>query len=105
MREEGNGDMPGHMIGSGLLGKAAGVLVTGWVGAAAYDGSKRAARRVSGRELAVSTATLALKSLRRIETRAESARLATADVVAEARERIGEQAPPPTTTAADGHKH
>lgn len=97
--------MLGHMIGSGLLGKAAGVIVTGWVGAVAYDGTRRAARRVSRRELAVSTATLGLKSLRRIETRAESARLATADVVAEARERIGEQAPPPTTVATEGHQH
>lgn len=97
--------MIGHMIGAGMLGKAAGVIVTGWVGAAAYDGTKRMTRHVPGRSLAVSTVTLGLKGLRRVETRAEAARLATADVVAEARERIGEQAPAPTTAAGRGHEH
>jgi hypothetical protein len=44
--------------------------------------------------------------VRRAEGGAESARLKVADVMAEARERIGEEAPPPAVTeAAHDHEH
>ena len=93
------------MIFAGFLGRAAATVVTGMVGAVAYDGTKKVARKVPGREVAVTTVAWGLKGVRKVETGAESARLATADVVAEARERIGEQAPVPAAAPAHDHEH
>ena len=45
-----------------------------------------------------------LRGTRKAEESAESARLAVADVVAEARERVGEETTPPGTADA-GHTH
>jgi hypothetical protein len=56
-------------------------------------------------EAAVTTAAWGLRGVRKAEEGAESARLTVADVVAEARERIGEQAPPPGITADAEHDH
>lgn len=83
------------MIFSGVLGRVAGTALTGLVGAAAYDGLKHAARQVPAHEIVVTTATWGLRGVRQAERGAEAARLATADVIAEARGRLGEQAPVP----------
>lgn len=91
------------MIFSGLLGKAAAATVTGLVGAAAYDGVKRVSRQLPTHEVAVTTATWTLRGLRQAERGAETVRLSTADVLAEARGRLGEQAPVPGTTPAHDH--
>ena len=91
------------MILSGLFGKAAGAALTGLVGAAAYDGVKRAGRHLPAREVAVTGAAWALRGVRQAERGAEAARLSTADVFAEARGRLGEQAPVPGT--AQPHEH
>lgn len=93
------------MIFSGVLGRAAATALTGLIGAAAYDGVKRTARQVPGRELAVTTAAWGLRGVRQAERGAESARLATADVLAEARGRLGEQAPVPGSAPAHDHDH
>lgn len=92
------------MIG-GLLAKAAGVLVTGVAGAAAYDGVKRVLGSGVVRSGVVGATALGLRGARAAETGAERARLATADIIAEARERIGEQAPPPGAAAGHEHEH
>lgn len=47
---------------------------------------------------------LGLRGVRKAEEGAERARLAVGDVVAEARERIGEEARPPAVTGHD-HEH
>lgn len=91
------------MIFSGVLGRAGGLVVSGLVGAAAYDGVKRAGRRLPGREVAVTSATWALRGVRQAERAAETARLSAADVFAEARGRLGEQAPVPGTAPAHDH--
>ena len=52
----------------------------------------------------MSATALALRGARKAEEGAESARLKVADVVAEARERIGEEAPPPAVSDS-GHDH
>lgn len=90
---------------TGVLGRAAGVLVTGVVGAAAYDGLRRVVRPLPVRSAAVATTVVALRAVRGAERGAESARLATADLVAEARERMGEQAPVPATARPHDHDH
>jgi hypothetical protein len=91
------------MLG-GFVGKAAGVLATGVVGAAAFDGVKRLVRSDTLRGAAVTVTSWGLRGARAAEAGAERARLTTADIVSEARERIGEQSPPPGA-AARGHNH
>lgn len=87
----------------GLVGKAAGLVASGLVGAAAYDGVKKIARSSVVHGAAVTAMSWGLRGVRAAETGAEKARLATADIVSEARERIGEQSPAPG--AANGHAH
>jgi hypothetical protein len=91
------------MLGA-FVGKAAGLLATGVVGAAAYDGVKRFVRSDALRGAAVTVTALGLRGARAAEAGAEQARLTTADIVSEARERIGEQTPPPGAPAAN-HEH
>jgi hypothetical protein len=91
------------MLG-GFVGKAAGLAATGLVGAAAYDGVKRFARSNLLHGAAVTVTSWGLRGARAAEAGAERARLTTADIVSEARERIGEQTPPPGAPAPD-HEH
>jgi hypothetical protein len=90
---------------SGIAGRAVGLVVTGLAGAAAYDGVKRIARSGAFRSATVSVTAWGLKGARAAETGAEKVRLATADIVSEARGRAGEQAPVPGTPAGHGHEH
>lgn len=87
----------------GLLGKAGAAVFTGLVGVSAYEVLKKAVGKAPFRRAAVATTELGLRGTRRAEVVAESARLKASDVVAEARERIGEEVPPPA--AADVHDH
>ncbi|MBO0680811.1 DUF1490 family protein [Mycolicibacterium sp. S2-37] len=89
-----------HMI----LAKAASTVVTGAVGVAAYNGIRKAVAKAPLREASVTATAWALRGVRKAEIGAESARLKVADVVAEARERVGEEAPPPAV-ADTGHDH
>lgn len=89
------------MIGS-LLARAGATVTTGLVGAVAYDGVRKAVSGGAAREGAVTALTWGLRGKRRAEVRAEQVRLVTGDLVAEARARAGEQAPPP---GAAGHAH
>lgn len=91
------------MLG-GLAGKAAGIVAGGLVGAAAYDGVKRFVRSDALRGAAVTVTSWGLRGARAAETGAERTRLAAADIVSEARERIGEQTPPPGS-GAPPHDH
>ena len=92
------------MAWQGLVGKAVPTLVTGVVGAAAYE----ALAKAPWRRMTVSAAAVGLRGARATErvTReaAERARLATADVLAEAAERVGERVPAPAdSSSAAGH--
>jgi hypothetical protein len=91
------------VIVGGIVGKAAGLVASGLVGAAAYDGVKRVARSNAVRGAAVTVTSWGLRGARAAETGAEKARLATADIVSEARAKIGEEAPVPG--AAHTHEH
>lgn len=89
----------------GLLVKAAGTVFTGLVGVTAYEVVRKAAAKAPLHQTAVSAAELGLRGTRKAEEAAESARLKLSDVVAEARERIGEEAPTPSLGDAHDHDH
>ena len=92
------------MVLHGVLAKAATTVVTGAVGVAAYDMLRKAAAKAPVREASVTAATWALRGTRKAEESAEVARLKIADVMAEARERIGEEVPPPAVAETE-HAH
>ncbi|HEX3546974.1 MAG TPA: DUF1490 family protein [Mycobacterium sp.] len=94
------------MVLHGLLARAATTVVTGAVGVAAYDVLRRVAAKVPVREASVTAAEWALRGARKAEETAETARLNIADVMAEARERIGEEVPPPAVAETEhAHEH
>lgn len=93
------------MLGT-VVGKAAGVLATGLTGAVALEGIKKVARPEVVRDAAVAVTAWGLRGARAAETGAEKARLTAADIVSEARGRIGEQsAPPGNIPTGHGHQH
>jgi hypothetical protein len=96
----------GVMMVHGLLARAAATVVTGAVGVAAYDALRKTLAKAPLHEAAVNATAWGLRGVRKAEETAESARLKTADIVAEARGRIGDEAPPPGVAelAAD-HDH
>lgn len=91
------------MIPHALFAKAASLVVTGVVGVSAYELLRKALGTAPVRRTAVAATEVGLRGTRRAEAVAESTRLKVGDVVAEARERIGEEAPTPA--AADVHDH
>jgi hypothetical protein len=93
------------MLVPGLLAKAAGTVVTGLVGVTAYETLRKAVGKTGVHNAAVTATEWSLRGTRRAEEAAESARLKLADVVAEARERIGEEASPPVIGSHDQHEH
>lgn len=84
------------MTWHGLLAKAVPAVVTGAAGAAAYEALAKAPWRAA----TVTTTSWGLRVARTTERKTrettERARLAAADVLAEALERLGEHVPPPT---------
>ena len=93
------------MVGYTLLAKAASTVLTGLVGVTAFDVVRKAAKKAPIHQTAVSAAELGLRGTRKAEEAAESARLKISDVMAEARERIGEEAPTPAVGDAHDHDH
>ena len=91
------------MIGEAFVARAAAAVATGLVGAIAYDGVKKVVRSVPLRGAVVTLTSWGLRGARVAETGAERARLAAADIISEARQRIGEQTPPPGATVE--HRH
>lgn len=92
------------MVLHGVLAKALTTVATGAVGVAAYDALRKAVAKMPIREASVTAAEWALRGTRRAEETAETARLNVADVMAEARERIGEEVPPPAVAEPE-HAH
>ncbi|OCB23460.1 DUF1490 family protein [Mycobacterium intracellulare] len=83
------------MVPHALLGKAAETVFTGLVGVSAYEVLRKAAGAAPVHRAAVTATEWGLRGTRRAEMAAESARLKVADVVAEARDRIGDEASQP----------
>ncbi|WP_101953459.1 DUF1490 family protein [Mycobacterium intracellulare] len=88
------------MAWQGLVAKAVPTLVTGVVGAAAYE----ALAKAPWRNVTVGTTAVGLRATRatarKTKEGAERARLAVADVLAEAADRLGERVPAPTVVDA-----
>lgn len=89
------------MVTHELLVKAAGAVLTGLVGVSAYEKVRKALGTAPIRRASVTVMEWGLRGTRRAEAAAESARLTVADVVAEARGRIGEEAPLPAGARVD----
>ncbi|RFD25891.1 hypothetical protein MUBE_06560 [Mycobacterium uberis] len=89
----------------GLLTKAATTVITGLAGVTAYEVLRKAVAKMPLHQTAVSAAELGLRGSRKAEEAAESARLKLADVMAEARERIGEEAATPAVSGIHQHDH
>ncbi|CLX15768.1 DUF1490 family protein [Mycobacterium tuberculosis] len=88
-----------------FLAKATTTVITGLAGVTSYEILKKAAAKAPLRQTAVSAAALGLRGTRKAEEAAESARLKVADVMAEARERIGEESPTPAISDLHDHDH
>ena len=86
--------------------RVTGTLVTGVVGVAAVNTGKRLLGAGVLRRGAVTATAWGLRGLRTAEVGAETARLNAADVLAEARERVGEQAAAPGQNDGEhAHEH
>ncbi len=88
-----------------LLGRAAGAVATGVAGVAVVEGVRKLGSGRTVHDAAVAVTAFGLRGVRAAEAGAERVRLGTADVVAEARERNGEQAPAPDAASAHDHEH
>ncbi len=86
--------------------KTTGTIVTGVVGVVVVEAAKRWGAPLLARRTAVIATAWGLRGARAAEAGAESLRLYGADLLAEAREELGETAPPPGAGAGDhGHEH
>jgi hypothetical protein len=89
-----------------MLRRAAQTLAVGVAGVTVVDGLRRLLHSGAVRSGAVAATSWGLRGKRSMETGAENARLIMADVVSEARQRIGEQSPPPGADIdPDNHDH
>jgi Protein of unknown function (DUF1490) len=89
------------MVWQGVLAKAAPTVVTGVVGMVAYEGLRKVAAKKPLRAATVAVTAWGLRAAREAEEGAARARLAVADVVAEAAERVGNETPPPAHSGDD----
>lgn len=90
------------MLLTKVVTKAAAAVASGVAGALVVDSVRNGVAGRSLRSGAVAVTAWGLRGKRSAESGAESVRLATGDIVAEARARVGEQAPAP---AAGGGSH
>ncbi|MGV7301711.1 DUF1490 family protein [Mycobacterium kansasii] len=94
----------------GFLVRATPTVVTGVVGAVAYEALRKAAAKAPLRKATVAATAWGIRIAREAERKAghsaEQARLTFADVMAEAKERAGTDVAPLTVTSSGGgHDH
>ncbi|WP_068179645.1 DUF1490 family protein [Mycobacterium sp. UM_CSW] len=81
----------------GFMAKAVPTVVTGAVGVAAYEAVRKGVAKVPLRAATVSLTAWGMRVAREAERKAgesaERARLTAADLIAEAKERVGDEAP------------
>ncbi|ETZ55412.1 MULTISPECIES: DUF1490 family protein [Mycobacterium] len=87
------------------FGKSGTMVLAGVVGVGAYELLCKVVGKAPIHQARVAATELGLRGTRQAERAAESARLKLADVMAEARERIGKEAPAPAVTGVDEHEH
>ncbi|WP_343576759.1 DUF1490 family protein [Mycobacterium sp.] len=96
------------MVLNGFMAKAVPTVVTGAVGVAAYEAIRRGVAKMPMRSATVTVTAWGIRVGREAERRAgesaERARLSAADVLAEAKERIGDDVSPvPDSGNTDDH--
>ncbi len=93
----------------GFAAKAVPTVVTGAVGVAAYEALRRGVAKVPLRAATVTVTAWGLRVAREAERKAgesaERARLTAADVIAEAKERVGEDVAPVAADAGNADAH
>lgn len=93
----------------GLMVKAAPTVVTGLVGAVAFEGVRKGVAKAPLRSATVTATAWGMRVARVVGRKAgagvEHARLSVADVVAEAKERAGEDAAHLTVVDSGEHDH
>lgn len=87
------------------LSRLAGITASGVIGAVIVDGLRSSHARRAARRGAVSAAAWGLRAQHRAEIKAEELRLQFGDIVAEARERVGDEAKPPADVSGHEHDH
>lgn len=85
--------------------RLAGITASGVIGAVIVDGLRSGQARGAARSGAVSLAAWGLRAQHKAEVKAEELRLGFGDIVAEARERVGDEAKPPTDVSGHDHDH
>ncbi|GAA2530218.1 MULTISPECIES: DUF1490 family protein [Streptomyces] len=94
-----------------LVGAAAGRMahfaVSGVIGGLIFRGAAKAAPTVkpAARKALVGSLAGGIVAGRWLGSAAEEARLKAGDMLAEARDSLGEEAPPPSAVSVEGHDH
>ncbi|GFG73939.1 DUF1490 family protein [Mycobacterium botniense] len=95
------------MSWQGFVTRATPTVVTGVAGAAAFEALRRAMAKAPLRKAAVIATAWGMRVVREAERKvgqsAEQVRLTVADVMAEARERAGQDVAPPTVANSGDH--
>jgi hypothetical protein len=97
-------DMVWHAL-HGLVAKATPTVVTGVVGVAAYEAVAKAPWRAATVTVTAWGLRVVREAERKTKKSAERARLTAADVLAEAKERIGEEVTPVVGDAGNTDAH
>ncbi|MBV7697563.1 DUF1490 family protein [Streptomyces sp. TRM70350] len=86
-----------------VVGRITHYALSGTAGVLVLRGAAKA--KPSARRLLVSGIAGGITTGRRLGAAAEEARLKAGDLLAEAREQLGEEAPPPSAVGVEGHAH
>ncbi|MFT4166329.1 MAG: DUF1490 family protein [Microlunatus sp.] len=87
------------------LSRLVGITASGVIGAVIVDGLRSSQARRAARSGAVTVTAWGLLAQHKAEIKAEELRLGFGDIVAEARERVGDEAKPPTDVSGHDHDH
>ncbi|WP_246884703.1 DUF1490 family protein [Streptomyces sp. GESEQ-4] len=90
-----------------VVGRITHYALSGTAGVLVLRGAAKAAPKAKpvARRLLVSGIAGGITTGRRLGETAEEARLKAGDLLAEAREQLGEEAPPPSAVGVEGHAH
>lgn len=89
-----------------LVTKTGSLAVSGVLGVVLVNAAKKAQERGAGRRAAVEGTKAAIRGSRLLEQKVERARLEAGDILAQAKDEMGEQAQPPRSdSAGNGHEH
>lgn len=88
-----------------LVRKALGTVATGVIGVAVVDAARSTWSPQAGRRALVGATVWGIRGVRSVEGGAEHVRLWSGDVLAEAKEQLGEQATPPQASQPHPHEH